>query len=169
MAGDDSMIQAMALGALLAAGAPGVYGTYDVFTGDTHGFNSGELPLNALIAGLPLATGTAGGIAAYALSPSVRAASDGVAMAVQALQSRGTVPTPQQVAAMKQAASSFQRNAAEAAAREQRLDPGIDMQEAIRRAGMRGRRNMVGSAFAGTTAGAIPAVMLMQDRPSGEA
>ncbi len=42
-----------AMGATLAAGvAPMVGGIIDTTVGDTHGFNSGEIPLNYLIAGL---------------------------------------------------------------------------------------------------------------------
>lgn len=41
------------MGATLAAGvAPMVGGVIDTTVGDTHGFNSGEIPLNYLIAGL---------------------------------------------------------------------------------------------------------------------
>ena len=71
-AGSDPDLHALAVNALaqLGLGATGLYGTADLFMGDTNGSNSGEIPLNLLISLLPYATATGGALAgAHSVRP----------------------------------------------------------------------------------------------------
>lgn len=161
MAGVDPGVQALAAGALLAGyGVPSVANTIDWFTGDTKAWNSGEIPLNTLIALLPLATMGAGGAAAAALSPAARLHLDGSVIKAAA-QSGVELP-----AGNKRA---YAKRWLDMASRLQEADANLGRNEAIRRVGVRGARAMHAGAFLGALAGGIPAVMMMQDQPSREA
>jgi hypothetical protein len=152
MAGDPA-IQAMALSILLGGAATGAYGLYDAATGEESGI--GELAMNYALTGLP-GLGFVGGVAgAIAADPASRAAADGSRMWV-AKAKEGKPPTAEEMASFMQAANA-------AAAQRMKQNPGMSRQEAVALAGKRGKRNLMGGALAGTLAGGIPAIMLMQD------
>ena len=59
MAGGDDFTKAFLQSAILGTGATALAGAADSLVGETNMFNSGEGPLNILLASLPLATGGA--------------------------------------------------------------------------------------------------------------
>ncbi len=157
-AGQNPGIQALAALALGAGSLPGLYSTYDLFTGPTHGLNSGEIPLNMLIGLMPMATQLAGVGAARALSPAARLASE--TDSLQLLRQLGVEPTAE-------AKASYAQEAAALIAKEQAASQqGMSQSQAIEAINRRGRRNLYGSMIAGSLAGGIPAMMLMADRPA---
>jgi hypothetical protein len=154
MAGDPA-VQAMALSILLGQTIPGGYGLYDAVTGEVNHSNSGELAMNSYLAGLPL-MGLIGGATGVALAdPAAGATLGGLHMSTVKAK-KGQSPTAEEVA-------TFMRDANAAASREMKRNPGMSKQEAVALAGKRGLRNLVGGGLAGTLAGGIPAMMLMQD------
>lgn len=157
-AGQNPGIQALAALAVGAGALPGLYSTYDVLSGPTHGLNSGEIPLNVLIGLMPMATQLAGIGAARALSPAARLASE--TDSLQLLRQLGVEPAPEVKANYAQEAAKL--IAIEQAASKQ----GMSQAQAMEAINRRGRRNLYGSGLAGSLAGAIPAVMLMADRPA---
>lgn len=190
-AGEDPAIQALGYAALMAGvGAPGIASGIDQFTGPTHGLNSGEIPVNALISLLPLLTMTAGGSAATALSPAADASLkahlwqvDQKALLQEVnrlaeMERQGKVaPDPQRLQALagRQTALEERKNALldqakNIASRYQEGSADLGREDALRMVGRRGARNLYGGALVGGLAGAIPAILGMQDaQPAGAA
>lgn len=137
-AGQDPDIQGLVANSLaaLAVGAPSLYGLVDLFTGPTHGANSGEIPLNFLISHIPLITGALGGLAGAAATPGA---------------GLKTAPTDAEIIAGARRINS-------------KLGPGLTAQEALETVNRAGLRRMGYGGLAGALAGGIPAIMMMRDQ-----
>ena len=188
-AGEDPFIQALGLAALgVAAGVPGVASTADLLTGETHGLNSGEIPLNTLISLLPLATmGTGAGLAM--LGPEARVTAE--LMAIQAQQQslldrsknlaeretsgglRGWSEEQKQAKInamleehlrMKQRLDPAMGRARDMASQISERDVNVSAEDALRMVGRRGMRSLYGGALVGALVGTPWALQLMQDK-----
>lgn len=159
-AGQKLGAEALLAGGLVAAGvlAPQGYGIYDLFAGETHGMNSGEIPMNWALSSVPGLTAVAGIGVGGALTPAGRLQQQIAAM--QAMRAQGVEPP----AAVKQ---EFVRAAAEQVARVQgQAKEAMSQAEAMDVLTRRGRRAIGGGAVAGAFAGAIPAILAMRDQPA---
>jgi hypothetical protein len=157
MAGLSPGVQALGHAAVLTGAVPGLYSAYDLFTGGTHGLNSGEIPLNALIGLLPVATAMGGAAMAQVMSPAARLAQEAELM--QVMRSAGVEPSPE----LKKKFS--ERAAAQVAQMQGKAKEGMSQAEALQR--LRNRGTAIGTlgTMAGSLAGAVPAIMMMRDQP----
>lgn len=177
-AGGNRELQAAAIlgtAAALGATVPSVAGLADLFTGPTNGLNSGEIPLNFLIAMLP-GFGLYGGAALAAQQdPMAKLLINTSVDALKAKAASGgdwsQVPA-EQLKAYREAAQGRGAAVVEDAVkyREAMLKRNPEMSDdaILERLLSRSGRRLATGAALGSLAGAVPAVLLMQDGPQAE-
>lgn len=155
---DGAITALLGAGVLGAAVAPSVAGLIDLATGDTHAFNSGEIPLNGVIANVIPTAGLLTGAAVSAINPDVRAILD---------ISRATDGDPEANARAQALLKDPRHQELIDRIKLQGLSPEESQKAFMRQSYMgRGSRNLVGGMLIGTLASAFPAMALMRDQPS---
>lgn len=163
MAGSDPATVAMALGILGAGAGTTGMGLVDLFTGDTNGANSGEIPSNLVLSMLPGLGLGIGAEAAQAFNPQAALFAQENRARLLARRAQGASPGGD-VAVTPEMAQLLQKRF-DAASRLQEGDVDLSREAALQQVRTRGRRALYAGGLVGTLAGAIPAVMAMRDQP----
>lgn len=155
MAGDDkttALLIAAALGG--GIGIPAVANSVDVYTGDTHGLNSGEIPLNLLIGAAPMTAGIMGGTVTALADPYARA----YAFNQAAKNGKDQAVTPERARQVMEWM--------DLAAKAQEREASLSREDAMRMIERKGGRRLWGGIGLSSLAAAIPAVIAMRDQPA---
>lgn len=159
-AGQNRDVEALLAAGLIGTAALGTqgYGIYDLFTGETHGMNSGEIPMNWALTAVPGLTAAAGAGLGGVLTPAARLQQQAAIM--QMMRAQGVEPPAEMKKEFAQAA------AAQAARIQGQAKEGMSQTEAAQILSQRGKRAIRAGAVTGAMTGAIPAILAMRDQPA---
>jgi hypothetical protein len=161
-AGQNRDVEALLAMGLLGAAGLGTqgYGIYDLFTGETHGMNSGEIPMNWALSGVPGLTAVAGAGLGGVITPAARLQQQAALMEI--MRAQGVEPPMEVKREFTQAA------AAQTARVQSQAKEGMSQAEAMEILRQRGARASRIGAVTGAMAGAIPAILAMRDQSAAQ-